>query len=306
MNKRIFTVAASDPRTLPAFLQARLQLSENRANALLCQGAVWRNGRRVEKSATALLPGERITVYLDVETAQPPAPAPRVIFEDSSLLVVDKPAGLQSQPGRRGGPSVLSQVPPPHFLIHRLDADASGLLVLARNQDSAAALQTALLQDKIVREYLAVTAGRPSGSDGSTEGFINLRIGRAQAAFGAAQTSHSQCFSENSPHGQTARTFFRLVAFDKDAQQSLLHVRIFTGRMHQIRVHLAALGHPLLGDRLYGGAPFSRLLLHAHTLRFAHPRTGAPLCFSTPFPADFPPFSILEAAPVCAKLEGTA
>jgi 23S rRNA pseudouridine1911/1915/1917 synthase len=306
MQKRILTVARGDSRELRRFLRERLEISEEQAAALILEGTVWRGGRRVPSEALQtpprLVTGERLTIYVDssrngvVDVKLAAQPEVRVIFEDDHILVVDKPAGLDSQPGRRGGPSLLSLLPAPLHLVHRLDAEASGLMVLARNRATAAALQEALCRGAIERQYVAVVDGVPRPS----EGRIDLRIGRAPKKSPRPTSPQQKAHPTQSPYGQPATTHYRLVTMTtlstmtttppppELAGTSLLWLRLETGRTHQIRVHLSAIGHPIVGDRLYGGRPGSRLLLHASRLCLYPGKGGTlPRVFSSPPPGCF-------------------
>lgn len=293
MQKRILTVARGDSRELRRFLRERLELSDERATALLLQGSVWRSGQRVPgdgfETQPKLVAGERLIVYVnsgDGERALPPEV--RIVFEDDHLIVVDKPAGLDSQPGRRGGSSLLSLLPAPLHLVHRLDAEASGLVVLARNRQTAAALQEALLRGAIERQYLAVIDGVPRPA----EGRIDLRIGRAHQKTPSATSPPQQTHPTQSSNGQPATTHYRLVSLPQPSPElpgtSLVWLRLETGRTHQIRVHLSAIGHPIVGDRLYGGRSGPRLLLHASRLCIFPGQGGRlPRVFSSPPPGCF-------------------
>ncbi len=284
MPKCILTVAAADPRELPTFLRTRLHLDVRSAHSLLAEGAVFRDGRRARPLMGELRTGERLTVYLNDAPPQRP-PAVPVLFEDKNLLVVNKPAGLDSQPGRRGGPSLLTLLPVPLYLIHRLDAEASGIMVLARNRQTAAELQESLQRDGILREYLALIEGKLDPAEGK----IELRIGPVHARDSGPTTPRYKAYPPQSTYGQPACTHYReeRSSVAGAAGPTLLWLRLETGRTHQIRVHLAALLHPIIGDRLYGGRPADRLLLHASRLRFVHPVTGKPMVFTTPLPLDF-------------------
>ena len=296
MSKRILTVAAADPHDLRGFVAARLAVSPRQAARLVAEGSVWVDGRRPSATdRTPLHTGQRITAYLEEAAARPAKVALPTVFSDEHLLVVDKPAGLPSQPGRRGGPSLLSLLPRGLFLVHRLDAEASGLLLCARTATAAATLQRALERGAITREYLAIVAGRLPES-----GRIELRIG--PRACSGPMSALRQCYPVGSPHGQPATTLFRVA--DRRgagaAEQTLLLVRLLSGRTHQIRVHLAALGSPILGDLAYGepGPPAPRLMLHAARLRFPHPRTGRPCEILSPPPPElaWPPELVLAEA----------
>ena len=239
---------------------------------LISEGSVRIGQHRVERPLQPLTPGSRVTVFIAAAPPQPARPPGlRIAMQDADVMVIEKPPGLSTQPGRRGGPSVTALLPPQVSLLHRLDTEASGLLLAARTPQAAAALQQALDNDAISRSYVAVVAGSPADS-----GCIELRIGpRAQSG---PMSTLRQCYPRGSDHGQPATTLFQVIARSgaDAAARTLLLVRIRSGRTHQIRVHLAALGSPLCGDPSYGGPPAARLLLHAAQLRFPHPRTGKP------------------------------
>ena len=283
--KRLFTVAAQDPRELVRFLQLRLDLPPAAAQQLLAEGAVFVGLKRAQLPTPLLTPGARVTVYSAAAKApeKPVAlPGLNVALSDEDILVVDKPAGLPAQPGRRGGPSLAALLPPHALLLHRLDAEASGLLLCARSAAAAAELQHALNQGEITREYAAVVAGHPPAA-----GRIELRIGAG--AQRGPMSALRQCYPVGSPHGQPATTLFQVAGRTGPGPTApaLLLVQLLTGRTHQIRVHLAALGHPILGDVAYGGPPARRLLLHAVRLRFRHPRTGQLCQVVSPPPPEF-------------------
>lgn len=239
---------------------------------LIAEGSVRLGQRRAERPLQPLTPGERVTVFIAAAPPRPvSAPELRIAMQDAEVMVIEKPPGLSTQPGRRGGPSLTALLPPQVSLLHRLDAEASGLLLAARTPQAAAALQQALDAGAISRSYVAVVAGSPPDS-----GCIELRIGpRAQSG---PMSALRQCYPRGSAHGQPATTLFQVIARSGAgaAAQALLLVRIRSGRTHQIRVHLAALGSPIYGDPSYGGPAAARLLLHAAELRFLHPRTGKP------------------------------
>ena len=281
--KRLFTVAAPDPRELGRFLQVRLAVPPAVAQQLLAEGAVFIGGRRAQLPTPPLAPGARVTVYFAAAPSPGKAaarPGLHVALTDEDVLIVDKPAGLCAQPGRRGGPSLTALLPPHAVLLHRLDAEASGLLLCARNPAAAAALQQALSLGEITREYAAVVAGLPPES-----GRIDLRIG--PGAQRGPRSALRQCYPASSPHGQPATTLFRVAGQAGSGPGARVLVQLWTGRTHQIRVHLAALGHPILGDVAYGGPPAPRLLLHAVRLRFRHPRTGQLCQVVSPPPPEF-------------------
>jgi 23S rRNA pseudouridine1911/1915/1917 synthase len=217
----------------------------------------------------------------------------RVVHLDEHLAVVDKPAGLvvHAAPSHRG-PTLVDALaellgggadPERPGIVHRLDKDTSGLLVVARDEETHAALQEQVRERTVERIYLALAGGRL----GSRTGTIDAPIGRASrqrtrmAVSGAAS--------------RQARTHFEVI--ELLAAETYLEATLETGRTHQIRAHFAAIGHPLVGDDTYGGAEkygLGRQFLHAHRLAFAHPASGDPLSFRSELPTDL--VSALELA----------
>jgi 23S rRNA pseudouridine1911/1915/1917 synthase len=195
-----------------------------------------------------------------------------IAYEDEHLLVVDKGPGVVVHPARGHREDTLSQLlahsasggdPERAGIVHRLDRDTSGLLVVARSEQVHALLQRALARRQIEREYLALVEGRPPARSGTIEAPIGRdpRV-RTRMAVGGA-------------HAREARTHFELDRALPDS--SLLRLRLETGRTHQIRVHLRAIGHPVAGDPEYGTAGLfglERQFLHAARLSFDHPITG--------------------------------
>jgi 23S rRNA pseudouridine1911/1915/1917 synthase len=263
--------------------------SRARAQRLIDAGQV-----RVDGTARAkrhqLAGGERI----EVDEADPrPAPergeAPyAVAYEDEHLLVVDKPAGVVVHPARGHRTGTLAQAlagrasggPDPWRagIVHRIDRDTSGLLVVARSDEVHRALKAALSARRIEREYLALVHGRPSARTGT----IDAPIGRDRR--------HPERVSTDTAAPREATTDF--VVERALPHSSLLRVRLRTGRTHQIRVHLEAIGHPIVGDPVYAGrAPgeaygLQRQFLHAEHLAFDHPVTGARVDVRSPLPGD--------------------
>jgi 23S rRNA pseudouridine1911/1915/1917 synthase len=219
-------------------------------------------------------------------------PAPRIVHEDDHLAIIDKPAGLvvHPAPGHRGETlvSVLGDLlgggeEARPGIVHRLDRDTSGLMIVARDDEAHRRL-AAMIKDRVVaRTYLALVEGKLR----SRTGTIDAPLGRDHKAP-----------EKRAVHGRgsrDARTHFTVV--ETLPAESLVEARLETGRTHQIRAHFAAIGHPLVGDSTYGGSDrygLGRQFLHAHRLAFRHPRTGAPLDFGSPLPEDLA--AALEAA----------
>jgi 23S rRNA pseudouridine1911/1915/1917 synthase len=212
---------------------------------------------------------------------------PSIVHLDEALAVIEKPAGLVVHPApSHRGPTLVDGLaeilgggdPERPGIVHRLDKETSGLLVVARDDATHAALQAQVQQRQVERVYLALAGGRLS----SRTGTIDAPIGRDRA--------DRQMMSVRSGGGRAARTHFEILeAFPRT---TLLRVRLETGRTHQIRAHMAAIGHPVCGDPRYGGAASGRRLgltrqfLHSAKLRFRHPITGADLTCESKPPAD--------------------
>ncbi|HEX8101722.1 MAG TPA: RluA family pseudouridine synthase, partial [Solirubrobacteraceae bacterium] len=234
-----------------------------------------------------LVGGERVVVDRPPpETGEGvPAPPFAVAYEDDDLLVIDKPPGVVVHPGTGHRFGTLVQAlgdrvaggddPERPGVVHRLDRDTSGLLVVARTEAAHAALKAALRERRITREYLALVEGRP----GARTGTIDAPLGRDR---------HVRTrMSTDTDHPREARTHFAVERALADA--TLLRVTLETGRTHQIRAHMLAIGHPVAGDPEYGTAGrygLERQFLHAARLAFAHPATGAPVDIASPLPAD--------------------
>jgi 23S rRNA pseudouridine1911/1915/1917 synthase len=237
----------------------------------------------------------------DVVEFQPPSPTSlqpspeqiplEVLYEDDDFLVVVKPAGMVVHPapghssgtlvhallGRGGSWSSTGGAARPG-IVHRLDRGTSGLMLAARSDAAHRALSTQLATRTLSRTYLAIVRGRPVPEAGAVEGAIG-RDPRERKRMAVVEG------------GRAARTRYRTV--ESRSRYSLLEVDLDTGRTHQIRVHLAALGHPVAGDETYGGrrpGEPRRPMLHAARLRLRHPRTGEALEFEAPPPADFDAF----------------
>jgi 23S rRNA pseudouridine1911/1915/1917 synthase len=265
--------------------------SRSRAARLIDAGAVRVDGVAQPKRFKVEA-GQVVEVQ---EAAEAPAPVDvaatvtfDVPYEDEHLLVVDKPAGVVVHPARGHLTGTLAQAlegtdrtlaPGDEGwragLVHRLDRDTSGLLVVAKSDAVHAALKEALQRREVTREYAALVEGRPP----SRTGTIDAPIGRDRRV----RTRHST--DTDSP--RDARTHFAIAeALD---HYTLLGVTLETGRTHQIRVHLQAIGHPVAGDPEYGHAGvlgLQRQFLHAQRLSFTHPVTGAPVAVSSPLPDD--------------------
>ena len=267
-------------------------LPRSQVNQLVDAGAVRLDGRPVATRSRRLVPGE----VLDVDVPAPvdpslvadPSVEVPVVFVDDHLLVVDKPAGMVVHPGagHQGGTMVhgllarhpelagVGDDPSRPGVVHRLDAGTSGLLVLARTDAAFRSLVAQLAARSVERRYRALVHGRVAAPAGVIDGPIGRdpRDPTRKAVVAA---------------GREART--RYAVLDRIEATSLLVCRLETGRTHQIRVHLAGIGHPLVGDVLYGGRTelgLDRPYLHAFQLAFSHPATGERVTFESPLPPD--------------------
>jgi 23S rRNA pseudouridine1911/1915/1917 synthase len=224
--------------------------------------------------------------------AQPVPAGFTVAYEDEHLLIIDKGPGLVVHPARGHHQDTLSQLLAPLLaggepgragIVHRLDRDTSGLMVVARSEEVHRSLQQALAQRLLEREYMALVEGRPPARSGTIDAPIGRdpRVRTRMAVDGSG--------------ARAARTHFTLER--ALAETSLLALRLETGRTHQIRVHLQAIGHPVCGDPEYGTAGLlglERQFLHATRLAFDHPITGRRVEVRSPLPADLQ--SALERA----------
>ena len=286
---------------LDVVLAARLALSRSRAAARVAAGDVTVDGRDVNKQHRMRV-GERVTI---TAAAPPPAPGPAppmppVRFEDEHVLVVAKPAGLVVHPGAgtpdgtlidallaAGGPLAPAGGKGRPGIVHRLDRDTSGLLMIARTDRAHAGLVEALRERQVTRHYLALVAGIPRAARGRVEGPIGRDpVDRLRFAV----------VSDGKPAVTRYRTLGTGLAPEMVAhrgQVALLACRLESGRTHQIRVHLTTLGHPIVGDPTYGrraelarAVGVSRPFLHATALAFDHPVTGERIDLVEPLPEE--------------------
>ena len=271
-------------RQLPEFSRARLQ-------SWIKDGRVLVNGAPGAPSRT-LREGDRIDF-------EPAAPAPlhaqpesiplRVLYEDDDFLAIDKPAGMVVHAGAGVHEGTLVNALLGRFaplstlggdlrpgIVHRLDRQTSGVILVAKNDAAHRALAAQFAGRKVEKTYLALVHGSVKAGSGRIEKPI------------ARDPRHRTRMTARLATGRAAWSEYRVLR--RFAGFTLLEVRIGTGRTHQIRVHLSSIGHPVAGDRLYGApaasAPGERFFLHAHRIRFEHPLTGLPLEIVSPLPAD--------------------
>jgi 23S rRNA pseudouridine1911/1915/1917 synthase len=264
------------------------EFSRNHLQTLIESGHVWVEGRAVMTASRKVLAGQHIVVELmptPESRAFRPEPLPlAVIFEDAHLLVLDKPAGLVVHPAAGNWAGTLlngllahhagAAALPRAGIVHRLDKDTSGLMVVGKSLQAVTALVRAIAARDVHRQYLAIAHGVPRSK--------TMRI---EAPIGRDPQSRIKMAVVAS--GKPAMTDVELVAHTP--QFSALRCTLHSGRTHQIRVHLASRGHPLVADAVYGGSPalgMQRQALHAARLEFAHPVLGTSLSFDASPPAD--------------------
>jgi 23S rRNA pseudouridine1911/1915/1917 synthase len=278
-------------------------LSRERIKVLLGEGRVSLDGKLAGQASAKLAEGTvfeiRVPDAIPAEAAAQDIPL-SIAFEDEHLIVIDKPAGLVVHPAAgnldgtlvnallhhcRGQLSGIGGVVRPG-IVHRIDKDTSGLLVVAKTDAAHEGLAKQFADHSIERRYLAVVAGLPAPLAGTVAG----HIGRSDHDRKKMAVLH-----ELNKRGKHAVTHYRML--ESLAQSALVECQLETGRTHQVRVHMASIGHPLLGDPVYGRPPprlrpilnqlhFARQALHAAVLGFIHPVSGAALRFDSVLPAD--------------------
>ncbi len=267
------------------------QYSRSRLQQLIRSGFVRLNGA-ITRPREIVRAGDKIALIEPplekIETRPEPIPL-NILFEDEDLLVINKQAGLAVHPGAGQREGTLVNALLSHCatlsgiggkerpgIVHRLDKETSGCLVVARNDRAHQELSKQFAARTVEKIYLALVAGKLRKPTGTIEENI------------ARHPVHRQRMRVTSLRGRTARTDYRVMRASDEA--SLIECRLYTGRTHQVRVHLHHLGHPILGDKLYAprlAKNFSRQMLHAWKLGFQHPRTGEWKHLEAPLPADF-------------------
>jgi 23S rRNA pseudouridine1911/1915/1917 synthase len=277
---------------LDRFLADELpRLSRSRFQQLIRDGFVRLNGKTA-RARDLLRTGDIVDLTEpppEKITTQPEAIPLDILFEDDDLIVINKPPGLVVHPGAGHREHTLVNALLHHCpilsgiggkerpgIVHRLDKDTSGCLVVAKNDETHRALSIQFAERTVEKIYLALVAGKLRRSGGA----IEEKIGRHRV--------HRQRMSVTSERGRAARTEYRVLRSSEQA--SLVECKLHSGRTHQIRVHLHHLGHPVLGDKVYAprlAAKFPRQMLHASKLGFRHPRSNEWKTFEAALPNDF-------------------
>lgn len=305
--KEVISGTIAAPARLDKALAEATQLSRARIQALISEGRVALDGKTAASPSAKVTPGAAFSI--DVPATIEPQARPQdipleIAFEDDHLIVLNKPAGMVVHPaaGNRDGTLVnallhhcakngggqlsgIGGVARPG-IVHRIDKDTSGLLVVAKSDAAHEGLAAQFADHSVHRRYLAVCAGHPSPVTGT----IDEKLGRSDH-----NRKKMAVLPKNSSRGKHAITHYELL--EKLDSSSLIECKLETGRTHQVRVHCASIGHALLGDPIYGKAPkvlkpllgelgFARQALHAAELGFLHPILRQELRFSADLPAD--------------------
>ncbi len=301
MTQKLTVDPSAAGTRLDVWLGEALSLTRSAAVRLIEEGHVRVDGRAAQKRL--LLRGGE-AVEADIPDPVPAEAQPQdipldIVYEDDDIVVVNKPSGMVVHPAAGNPDGTLVNALLFHCgnslsgvggvirpgIVHRIDKDTSGLLVVAKHDEAHLTLAAGLKDHAISRVYEAIAVG----SLREEQGTVNAPIGRHPT------DRKRMAVLPGSPSAREAVTHYRVL--ERYPGYTYLQCRLETGRTHQIRVHMASLGHPLLGDPVYGGdkARFVRLhpdlihgqCLHARELRFVHPRSGEQMCFSAPLPDDF-------------------
>ena len=289
----LYPQEADHDTRIDAYLRTHTEFSRSRVSALILEGAVTVNGTMVEKPSFKVEIGQ--TVSLRVPETRPVNIVPQdipldILYQDSDIVVVNKPCGMVVHPAAGNEDRTLVNALLYHVhdlsgiggemrpgIVHRLDKDTSGLILIAKNDKAHAALSDQFKERSMEKHYHAVAFGNFSEDHGLIDAPISRHpVDRKKMAI--------------VPNGKLSQTEWTVISRLKSA--TYLDVHLLTGRTHQIRVHMHSIGHPLLGDRIYApniktSVHVPRLMLHAHTLSFTHPVSGERLTLSAPLPEKF-------------------
>lgn len=289
----LYPQEADHDTRIDAYLRTHTEFSRSRVSALILEGAVTVNGTMVEKPSFKVEIGQ--TVSLRVPETRPVNIVPQdipldILYQDSDIVVVNKPCGMVVHPAAGNEDRTLVNALLYHVhdlsgiggemrpgIVHRLDKDTSGLILIAKNDKAHAALSDQFKERSMEKHYHAVAFGNFSEDHGLIDAPISRHpVDRKKMAI--------------VPNGKPSQTEWTVISRLKSA--TYLDVHLLTGRTHQIRVHMHSIGHPLLGDRIYApniktSVHIPRLMLHAHTLSFTHPVSGERMTLSAPLPEKF-------------------
>jgi len=283
------------PKRLDAYLTEVFggQFSREEIKGCIENDSIFLNGK-ISRPRDRVQEGDRIHGELVTEKKWPLEPENiplQIIYEDDSILVIDKPVGLVVHPGagnkkgtlvhallgRKSPLSTLGDVRRPG-IVHRLDKDTSGLLIVAKDNFSHRALQSQFASRSLSKTYIALVKGR-----------VEYEEGRVEEPLARDPKSRQKMAVSSQENAKSAQTLYRTLK--RFRQATLLEIKLITGRTHQIRVHMRYLGHPVVGDTLYGNetslsSKMPRLALHASKIEFVHPKTGKQMKFESPLPTE--------------------
>ena len=270
-------------------------LSRNRIKELINDGNILVNGQKI-KPSYSLKSGEKISINIPGET-ELPLQAENILlniyYEDEHLMIIDKPAGMIVHPTSRVKTGTLVNAILYHCkgklpgingvnrpgIVHRLDKETSGLMMVAKSELAHHSLSNQIKDRKIVKKYMALVHGVPE----KQAAYIDAPIGR--------NANHRNKMAITQIASREAKTYFEIIK--SFGSFSLLLLRLYTGRTHQIRVHMKFIGHPVVGDKIYGVRKennplinIERQALHSHYLQITHPKTGEVMSFTSPLPED--------------------
>ena len=274
----------------------KASLSRAKCQSLIKEGKAKLDGKEA-KASSKVKAGQLVECeeYETPKSTLSPEDIPLdIVYEDEALLVINKPAGLVVHPGNGNESGTLvnallfhqkklapSEDPLRPGIVHRIDKDTSGLLVVAKTEEALLFLQNQLKDHTMHREYLALVSG-----------IIPENAGEINAAIGRDRTHPTKMAVD--PEGKEAKTYFEVRARYKRSEATLVDCRLKTGRTHQIRVHMDYIGHPVVGDPLYGRGNRKLYdkgqLLHAYRLSFIHPLSKKEMVFEAPLPKEFSDF----------------
>ncbi|MBE5804095.1 MAG: RluA family pseudouridine synthase [Clostridiales bacterium] len=300
-QKETLFEVTGDGRRLDVLLSEITGLTRSRVAGLMEDGLCLLDGKPEKKAGTKAKPGQRVLLTL-------PAPKPaipqaediplEILYEDADLAVVVKPCGMVVHPAAGNEDGTLVNALLHHLdslggiggelrpgIVHRLDKDTSGLLLVAKNDAAQLALSQQLQDRAMEKHYRALVDGN-----------FKEESGRVNEPLARSKKDRKKMAID--PEGREAITDWQVLARGRGV--TLVDVHILTGRTHQIRVHMKHLGHPVCGDPIYGssrGAKVPRLMLHAYSLAFTHPATGQRMTFTAPLPAEF--LKGLQAHGIC-------
>ena len=289
-DRQLFTATVQEEQgqRLDVFIAAMADITRSRAGSLIDEGYALVNGKKVTKAGCKLKNGDEVS--FEIPEAAPASVEAQeidlnILYQDADLAVVYKPSGMVVHPAAGNPDGTMVNALLKHLnclsgiggeirpgIVHRIDKDTSGLLLVAKNDFSHLSLSEQIKEHSVQRAYMAIVQGGMKQEEGSVEGPIGRHpVDRKKMAI--------------VPDGRDALTYWKVIEPLKGA--TLLECRLTTGRTHQIRVHMASIGHPLLGDPLYGPKKMPHpvnggQLLHAFRIGFVHPRTGEEMLFEAP------------------------